>query len=339
MQSAVQPTCGACGGVLQALGRCASCGSASQVKDYRVERTLAQHPHARVYAGRRLDGTAVALKEVLFSVVPSMQQLDAFYREAAVLQALHLRRTPHFIEAFSLGEGVDTRLYLVQEFIEGESLLARLEREPLRAAAFDDVATQVLETLIALHSRTPRLIHRDIKPENLVFRTSGELVLVDFGSARQLEQAVTYGSTMVGTVGYMPPEQLGGTIDETSDLHALGATLLHAASQQAPAAFLRDGLHLVFGKVAGLSSQQNEFLGRLTAPKRADRFSTAEEALRWLRAPHRPPRRTLVLVAAALGVMALIGSTVVHGLTASKVSVPPAVSASPGESTAAALLD
>lgn len=314
MDSAVQASCAQCGGLLLPLCRCASCGCAQRVKDYRVERTLAQHPHSRVYAGRSADGTRVALKELLYSVVPSVQQLDAFYREAAVLQALHMRRTPRFIAAFSVGEGIDTRLYLVQEFIEGESLLARLAREPLLGAAFDDVATQVLETLIALHSRSPRLIHRDIKPENLVFRSNGELVLVDFGSARQLEQAVTFGSTMVGTVGYMPPEQLGGTIDESSDLHALGASLLHASTGRAPSAFLLDGMHLAFGRVASLSPKQNEFLARLTAPKRADRFSTAEAALRWLRAPHWRPRRRQILAVAAIvaGLAALVAGYVVQ---------------------------
>ena len=242
----------------------------------------------------------MAIKELLFSLVPTTEQVDAFNREAAFLRGLEHRHTPRFIEAFSVGDGVDTRLYLVQEFIEGESLLARLQHQPLRGAAFDDVATQVLETLVSLHSRTPRIIHRDIKPANLVFRSNGELVLVDFGSARHLAQAVTFGSTLVGTVGYMPAEQLGGTVDESSDLHALGASLLHASTGKAPDAFLVDGMHLAFRPMPGLSPKQNEFLARLTAAKREKRFSTAEEALGWLRAPYRPARRTPVLALVVL---------------------------------------
>ncbi len=296
------------------------------MKGYRVEGTLAQHPHSRVYVGRSPEGGRVAIKELLFSLVPTIEQVEAFHREAHVLEGLDHRHTPRFIEAFSLGEGVDTRLYLVQEFIEGESLLARLEREPLRGTGFDDVATQVLETLASLHSRKPRVIHRDIKPANLVFRSNGQLVLVDFGSARQLEQAVTFGSTLVGTVGYMPPEQLGGTIDESSDLHALGASLLHAATGKAPAAFLVDGMHLAFQSLSGLSPKQNEFLARLTAPKRVDRFSTAEQALGWLRAPYRPRRRPLalplallLLAALAAGAGGLFASRLFHHTTADGV--------------------
>ena len=309
MEPAIQPTCPACGGVLVALSRCASCGSAGRVKDYRVESTLAQHPHSRVYSGRTADGTRVAIKELLFSLVPTIEQVDAFSREAAFLRVLDDRNTPRLIDAFMVGAGVDTRLYLVQEFIEGESLLTRLQREPLRGAAFDDVATKVLEILSALHNRTPRIIHRDIKPANLVFRPNRELVLVDFGSARHLEQTVTFGSTMVGTVGYMPPEQLGGTIDESSDLHALGASLLHAATGKAPSAFLVDGMHLAFGTVSGLSPKQTEFLAKLTAPKRADRFSTAKEALRWLRSAYQPPRRKLAPAAVATLVLLGLGAS------------------------------
>ena len=252
----------------------------------------------------------MAIKELLFALVPTVAQVDAFTREADFLRGLTHRHTPRFVDAFSVGEGVETRLYLVQEFIEGESLLVRLQREPLSGPAFDDVAAQALEILVALHGRTPRIVHRDIKPANLVFRQNGELVLVDFGSARHLERNVTFGSTLVGTLGYMPPEQLGGTVDESSDLYALGASLLHAATGQPPSAFLVDGMHLEIPEVPHLSSKQNAFLGRLTAWRRGDRFSSAAEALQWLRSPHRSPRSRWVLLAAggvgllAVGVLA-----------------------------------
>ncbi len=314
MERAFHPTCSACGGGLLALSRCASCGVAARVKGYVVQTILAQHPHARVYAGRSSDGARVAIKELLFALVPSVGQVDAFTREAAFLQGLTHRHTPRFIEAFSVGEGVETRLYLVQEFIEGESLQARLQREPLSGAAFDDVATQVLETLVGLHQRKPPIVHRDIKPANLLFREDGELVLVDFGSARHLERGATFGSTLVGTLGYMPPEQLGGTVDESSDLYALGASLLHAATGQPPAAFLADGMDLELPRVPSLSPKQNAFLARLTASRRSARFSTAAEALHWLRSPYRSGRRRGALVAAGLvGLVALVAFAASRG--------------------------
>jgi len=335
VERALHPTCPACGGGLLALSRCASCGVAARVKGYVVQTILAQHPHARVYAGRSSDGIRVAIKELLFALVPTVAQVDAFTREAAFLQGLAHRRTPRFIEAFSVGEGVETRLYLVQEFIEGESLLARLQREPLSGAAFDDVATQVLETLVALHQRKPPIVHRDIKPTNLLFREDGELVLVDFGSARHLERGATFGSTLVGTLGYMPPEQLGGTVDESSDLYALGASLLHASTGQTPAAFLADGMHLQLPRVPSLSPKQNAFLARLTASRRAARFSTAGEALQWLRSPYRAGRRRAALVAAGLvGLGALVAFAASRGPLGSGGTVAgPGVVRGSGESS------
>ncbi len=293
---------------------------------YVVEAVLAEHAHARVYAARSSDGARVAVKELLFALVPSVAQVDAFTREVAFLRGLTHRHTPRFIDAFSVGDGVETRFYLVQEFIEGESLLARLQREPLIGSAFDDVAIQVLETLVALHGRTPRIVHRDIKPANLVFRENGELVLVDFGSARHLERGATFGSTLVGTVGYMPPEQLGGTVDESSDLYALGASLLHAATGQSPATFLVDGMHLTFPPVPGLSPKQNAFLARLTAPRRGARFSTASEALEWLRSPYRVGRRRgALLVAAVTAGLALVAFGASHGVRRVGTGAPPTV--------------
>ncbi len=311
-----------CGGRLLAHARCAACGVAARVKDDVVQEVLAQHPHARVYAGQSPDGARVAIKELLFALVPTVAQVDAFTREVDFLRGFTHRHTPRLIDAFSVGEGVETRLYLVQEFIEGESLLVRLQRERLTGSAFDDVAAQVLEILVALHGRTPRIVHRDIKPANLVFRRNGELVLVDFGSARHLERSVTFGSTLVGTLGYMPPEQLGGTVDESSDLYALGASLLHAATGQPPSAFLVDGLRLEIPEVPHLSSKQNAFLGRLTARRRADRFSSAAEALQWLRSPHRfPHSRWALLAAGGVGLLAVGVFAATRGVEGSQAKV------------------
>jgi serine/threonine protein kinase len=83
--------------------------------------------------------------------------------------------------------------------------------------------------------QTPPVLHRDLKPANVVLRPDGTLALVDFGSVRTLSTDRTHGSTLVGTFGYMPPEQLGGTVDRTSDLYALGATLLHDLTGRDPA--------------------------------------------------------------------------------------------------------
>jgi serine/threonine protein kinase len=205
-----------------------------------VEGVLAQGPHGRVYRALDQTGRPVALKELQFAAVPDATQIDAFEREAATLKTLSHPAIPRFIRNFSEGDGVGLRLYLASEFIEGESLAARIARQPFSESELLELARQVLKVLAYLHDRTPPVIHRDIKPDNILLQPNGKLVVVDFGSARGITGPRTYRSTLVGTFGYMPLEQLGGTVDRTSDLYALGATLVHAASGKPPSQLLGD---------------------------------------------------------------------------------------------------
>jgi len=267
-----------------------------------VERVLAQSPHGRVYRARSPEGATVALKELQFASVPGAQQIDAFEREAATLKTLHHPRIPRYVASFADGEGVHLRLYLAAEFIEGEALSARIARGPLSATELRDVAGQVLAVLVYLHRL--RVLHRDIKPDNLIVRPGGELIVVDFGSARQLSGSRTYGSTLVGTFGYMPAEQLGGTVDATSDLYALGATLLHAATGKPPSDLLTSDMALRVPRDTPL----RELIARLVQPRREKRIQSAAAALEELE--HPSPRRQVrprfaLLAAGGLAVTAL----------------------------------
>ncbi|NMO20896.1 serine/threonine protein kinase [Pyxidicoccus fallax] len=264
--------------------RCGHCGAAVTPGGYRVRRVISQSVHGRVYLAEDPEGRRVALKELLFALVPGTEQLDAFEREAEVLRSLSHPDIPRFVASFREGSGVGTRLYLAQEFLEGESLQQRIERQRLDEDEAWTLAEQVLGTLHALHLRTPALIHRDVKPANLILRPDGRTALVDFGAARHLARDVTHGSTLVGTFGYMPPEQLGGTVEPSSDLYALGATLVHALSGRVPADLLDDGLALSFEKHVRVSDSLRAFLRRLLAPRRSERFGSAAEALTALRA-------------------------------------------------------
>ncbi|MFP2904806.1 serine/threonine-protein kinase, partial [Pyxidicoccus sp. 3LFB2] len=279
--------CVVCEAALDA-SRCAHCGAAACPGGYRVQRLISQSVHGRVYLAVDPAGRPVALKELLFALVPGVEQLDAFEREAAVLRSLSHPDIPRFVASFKEGSGVGTRLYLAQEFLEGESLLQRIERQRLDEGEAWTLAEQVLQTLQALHQRPPALIHRDVKPANLILRPDGRAALVDFGAARHLARDVTHGSTLVGTFGYMPPEQLGGTVEPSSDLYALGATLVHALSGRMPADLLDDGLALSFETHVQGSESLRTFLRRLVAPRRSERFGSAGEALATLRAARGP---------------------------------------------------
>jgi hypothetical protein len=252
--------------------RCSWCGAAREAGGFIVERVIAQGPHGRVYRARAREGRPVALKELSFAAVPSAQELDAFEREAETLRAIHHGAVPRCLASFREGEGVGLRLYLAAELIEGETLAERIARAPLSAEEAERIAREVLAVLGHLHRQTPALIHRDVKPQNLIVRHDGAIALVDFGSVRRLESARTHGSTLVGTFGYMPAEQLGGTVDRTSDLYALGATLLHGLTGEPPSD-LRPRVP------RGVSPRLGRWLERLLATNPRARPQSAEEAL------------------------------------------------------------
>lgn len=310
--------CVACSKPVEA-DRCGWCGVAVAPGGFAVERVLAQGPHGRVYQARGEAGEPVALKELQFAAVPDAAQIDAFEREAATLKTLNHPSIPRFIRSFSEGSGVSLRLYLASEFIEGESLAARIERAPLPEAELFAVARRVLKVLTYLHDRSPPLIHRDVKPDNILLRPDGSLVLVDFGSARGISGLRTYSSTLVGTFGYMPLEQLGGTVDRTSDLYALGATLLHAATGQPPSALLREGYGLKVPEQ--VPARLRPVIERMLQLDAERRFQSAADVLRALDATeassaevsfspksNRAPRSRVRAVVLGIGLAAAIGS-------------------------------
>jgi serine/threonine protein kinase len=241
-----------------------------------VERVLAQSEHSRVYLARTHDGGLVVLKELLFSNVPSAHAIAIFERECSLLQTLDHPRVPSLRGHFQEGCGSGTRLYAAQEHVAGESLLDRIQAAPLPESEVLRIGLQVLEILEYLHTRTPKVLHRDIKPANLIIDASGAVHLVDFGSARLLEAHETHRGTYVGTFGYMPLEQLGGTVDESADLHALGATLVHLLTGRHPAELLSPEMQLVLPERLPITAETRAWLARLVAPRKLRLRSAAD---------------------------------------------------------------
>lgn len=272
--------------------RCGACGAAVRPGGYTVRRLIARTPHSRVYLARSPQGKEIALKELLFAQVPGPQEVDAFEREARILETLSHPRIPRLLGSFQEGEGAALRLYVASEYVAGETLLERLSHHTFTEKEAQDIARQVLELLVYLHGRTPRVLHRDIKPANLIRRPDGTLVMVDFGSARETVRGATVGSTLVGTFGYMPLEQFGGTADATSDLYALGATLVHLLGKTPPADHFQPDQGLDLSHLDAPSLRP--WLRKLTALRPADRYSSAVlarqslEALRLGAQPVRP---------------------------------------------------
>ena len=272
--------CVSCGAGVEGF-RCGHCGAAKVVNGYRVERLISQGPHSRVYQARSPGGEKVALKELVFALVPDVVQLEAFEREAKILKALDHPRIPKFIDSFQDGSGVHTRLYLVQQFVEGTPL-SKLADRANDAGFVEAVARDVLEVLAYLHTRQPKVLHRDIKPANLILGEDGRVKVVDFGAALAHPRGATHGATLVGTFGYMPPEQLGGTVNETSDLYALGASLLHLLTGRPPTEFLNTSTEIEIPSDVAMPERLRVFLHGLTARRREQRYRTAATAQRAL---------------------------------------------------------
>jgi formylglycine-generating enzyme required for sulfatase activity/serine/threonine protein kinase len=155
-----------------------------------------------------------------------------FQREADLLAQLDHVHIVRVLDRFSEGQ----ERYLVMEYVQGETLEQRLKQIPggrLSASVVVRFAIQVLDALEYLHSQKPVIIYRDLKPGNIMITMQGRVKLIDFGIARFLAPTGGKG-TMMGTIGYAPPEQYRGLAETRSDLYALGATMHHLLSGQDP---------------------------------------------------------------------------------------------------------
>ena len=181
----------------------------------------------------------VALKVLPPLTAGSPQAFARFEREAQAVAALS---HPNILAVHDFGR-TDTASYVVFELLEGASLRQRLEAGPLPVRKAIDYARQVADGLAAAHSKG--IAHRDIKPDNLFVTDDGRVKILDFGLAQTApagsavtEQTVTQApitdaGTVLGTVGYMAPEQVRGqAVDHRADLFALGCVLYEMCTGQ-----------------------------------------------------------------------------------------------------------
>jgi non-specific serine/threonine protein kinase len=205
---------------------------------YEVQSPLSAGGMGRIYVARDLKlRRPVALKLLPAEIAADSQLLARFRREANAVVALN---HPHIVTVYDVGE-VDGSPYIATELIDGVSLRQRMA-QPLPLVELLRIGTQVGSALAAAHAQG--IVHRDIKPENVMLRHDGYVKVVDFGIAKVLEGSpvdvrgdmrVTQASALVGTVGYMSPEQLrGGAVDGRSDVWSLGVVLYEMATGRLP---------------------------------------------------------------------------------------------------------
>ncbi len=214
---------------------------APRLGPWRLERSLGRGGQGATWLGRHVEsGQVAAVKRFRVAEIAEWKRLELFEREAATLAALSHPAIPRF-----LGTGADadgTERWIAMELIEGEALSARLGR-PSSSEELARLFTEALDVLAYLHGRAPPVLHRDLKPHNLIVRPDGRLAVVDFGSVRTA-LAPTGSSTVVGTFGYLAPEQLHGAASPASDLYSLGVAMIALATGIDGALLPRRGLKI-----------------------------------------------------------------------------------------------
>lgn len=247
---------------------------------YQITETLGKGGMGTTYAALDEKGSnLVALKKVTLKEVKDWKTLQLFEREARVLQSLSHPSIPQYFDYFEIDTDEDREFYLVRELIEGVSLAEYVRLKILTESEIIELALSILDILIYLHSFSPPIIHRDIKPENLICKSNGNICLVDFGAVQNvLRNKKSFVSTFVGTLGYMPPEQLRGNVVVASDLYSLGCTLLFSLSKKPPYEFPVSRLKIDFRSLLDTSNEFADWLDKLIEPAIEDRCSSAIEA-------------------------------------------------------------
>ena len=256
---------------------------------YEILKKLGADPNQKtLLALDRQTQKLVVIKLLLFSADLAFQSINLFEREAKTLKSLDHTAIPRYLDFFDVSLPTGKGFALVQSYIEADSLEVQVSAGGTYSEdELKKIAQALLEVLDYLHSRCPRIIHRDIKPSNILLanRSShqiGHLYLVDFGAVQTAQQTGTT-RTVVGTYGYMPPEQFGERAVPASDLYSLGMTLVYLASGLHPADLPQENLRLCFEAQVSLSTPFIRWLQKLTEPSLENRIGSASEALQLLK--------------------------------------------------------
>jgi len=206
-------------------------GVGQHIGDYEILSILGLGGMGKVYKVRNVIADRVEAMKILLPDLSSNQSLaDRFLREIRLLATLN---HPN-IAALRTALTFQNQLVMVMEFVDGETLANRLNRAPLSTAETVNYADQILSALSYAHRQN--IIHRDIKPANMMLTPQGVVKLMDFGIARSgSDGSLTTTGTTLGSLNYMPPEQVRGeAADARSDIYSFGVSLYEMLTGQLP---------------------------------------------------------------------------------------------------------
>ncbi len=202
-----------------------------RIGDYEVLGVLGAGGMGSVYKVRNVISDRVeAIKLLLPNLVEHQDLKDRFLREIKTSASLEHPAIASLRTAFQSGD----MLLMVMEYVEGQTLDARLQAGPIGIEEAVRITANVLDALEYAHSRG--VVHRDIKPANIMLAKKGGVKLLDFGIAKATtDKQITIAGTTMGSLYYMSPEQIRGEqVDGRADLYSLGITLYELTTGKRP---------------------------------------------------------------------------------------------------------
>lgn len=219
-----------------------------------------------------------AIKEVRKDGMQSFEVVKQnLVAETDLLKKLNHPHLPSIIDVIDC----DDTFLIVMDYIEGNPLSKALETSG--AQNQDDViewVKQLCDVLGYLHSRKPPIIYRDMKPSNVMLKPDGNVMLIDFGTAREFKYSSVADTTCLGTQGYAAPEQFGGhgQTDARTDIYCLGATMYHLVTGHNPATPPYE-MYPIRQWNPMLSSGLEEIILKCTQRNPEDRYQSCAELL------------------------------------------------------------
>ncbi|AFY31314.1 serine/threonine-protein kinase [Calothrix sp. PCC 7507] len=256
---------------------------------YEVQRQLLKKAGQRTLLARDLQTQElVVIKLLFFSSDFEWDSLKLFEREAETLKSLSHPCIPRYLDYFEVSSSTIKGFALVQSYIPAQTLEQYLQNgRTFTEAEVKEIAKALLEILAYLHGLHPPVIHRDLKPSNILLgdrsgNSIGQVYLIDFGAVQTVLATEGATRTVVGTYGYMPPEQFGGRTAPASDIYSLGATLIYLLTGIHPADLPQKDFRIQFEDAANLSPSLSNWLRRIIEPSLERRLSSAGDAIKAL---------------------------------------------------------
>ncbi len=253
---------------------------------YRIIKQLGIGSSAITYQAEDLQtNQQVAIKVLSLQQLEDWKKIELFEREAHILSTLNHPQIPQYLDYFQIDNNNDQSFYLVQQLAKGKSLLTLIEEgwQP-NENEVKNIAIQLLEILVYLQQHNPPVFHRDIKPENIIYQPNKQVFLVDFGGVQHSFYHSVTASTIVGTYGYMSPEQFRGKANTTTDLYGLGTTLIFLLTGKHPSSLPQQKLKVKFKNElkTNINSEFYNWINLLIKPNYKKRFTNAQIALNTL---------------------------------------------------------